>query len=293
MLFQVPKNVYIAAITGAVFFASAAFSDTISNADRGPHDESAAIAISQAAIGKPVGDYVFRNTRGKHIRLSDFQGKPLVISMIYSSCGDVCPVITKTLEDIDAIARDALGDDAFNIVTIGFDVVNDNPVRMQSFARQNGIPVDDHWQFLSGDLISVAGLSEDIGFLYYESAKGFDHLTQTTILDSDGRVVQQIYGETFETPMLVDPLKNLVFGTKTPFASLSDLINKVRLFCTIYDPAADRYRFEYALFFRLFVGAVIIISMMVFIGNWCWQNRRRRIAEEHNKKMSKSLEKGM
>jgi len=293
MLFQVPKNVYIAATTGAVFFASAAFADTISDADLGPHDESAAIAISQAAIGKKVGDYVFRDTRGKHIRLSDFQGNPLVISMIYSSCGDVCPVITKTLENIDAIARDALGDDAFKIVTIGFDVGNDNPVRMQSFARQYGISADDHWQFLSGDLIAVAGLSEDIGFLYYESAKGFDHLTQTTILDSDGKVVQQIYGETFETPMLVDPLKNLVFGTQTPFASLSDLINKVRLFCTIYDPAADRYRFEYALFFRLFVGAVIIISMMVFIGNWCWQNRRRRIAEENNKEMSKSSAKGM
>lgn len=288
------KNLMImAAVALVALSASMALAQTVSNVEPGDLDESEAIAISQAAIGNPVGDYVFRDTRGQRVRLSDFQGKPLVISMIYSSCADVCPVITSTLEGIDAIARDALGDDAYNIVTIGFDVAEDNPVRMQSFARRNGVPEDEHWRFLSGDLSAIVGLSEDIGFLYFESAKGFDHLTQTTIVDADGKVYMQIYGESFEPPVLVDPLKNLVFGTSTPFASLGDLINKVRLFCTIYDPTADRYRFEYAIFFRMSVGGVIILSMMAFIGKWLWQNRRRRLAAEQEKKKQKPPIKGV
>ena len=253
-----------------------ALAQTISNTDPdGPVkiDEAQALALSQAAIGREVGDYVFRDTRGQRVRLADFRGRPLVISMIYSSCADVCPVITKTLEDVDAIARDALGDDAYTIVTIGFDVADDNPVRMQSYARQNGVPVSDHWLFLSGDLPSILGLSEDIGFQFFESPKGFDHLTQTTILDADGKVYRQIYGESFQTPHFVEPMKSLVFGTPTPFASLSDLINKVRLFCTVYDPTSDQYRFEYAIFFRMIVGGTIILSMMAFIGKWLWKNR--------------------
>lgn len=247
---------------------------TLSNAPE-KLDEKQALAISQSAIGRSIGDYVFRDTQGNRVRLSDFRGKPLVISMIYSSCSDVCPVITQTIDAADSVAQDALGEDRYTIVTIGFDVAADNPAQMRSFARQYGVPLDDHWLFLSGDLQSILKLSDDLGFQFFESPKGFDHLTQTSIIDADGRVYRHIYGETFETPHFVEPLKALVFGTSSPFASLNDLINKVRLFCTIYDPTADRYRFEYAIFFRLFVGGVIILGMMTFIGKWLWQNRRR------------------
>jgi len=267
----------------AVSFDAGAQEATISNSD-GTLDETKALEISQAAIGRKIGDYSFRDTTGKRVKLSDFEGKPLVISLIYSSCADVCPVITSTIEGVDEIARDALGDDSYNIITIGFDIAADNPVRMKSFARKNGVPVDDHWKFLSGDLGAVHGLSEDLGFQFFESAKGFDHLTQTTILDRNGVVYRQIYGESFEAPHFVEPLKNLTFGTETPFASLGDLLNKVRLFCTIYDPTADRYRFEYAIFFRLFVGSTVIISMMVFLGKWMWQDRRRRREADRAKK---------
>jgi len=284
------KVLMTAATTLSLAFVAASFEaqalDSISNAEGGALNETQALKISQAAIGRQVGDYSFRDTTGKRVKLSDFHGKPLVISLIYSSCADVCPVITTTLESVDEIARNAIGDDSYNIVTIGFDIGTDNPVRMKSFARQIGVPLDDHWKFLSGDLGAIVGLTEDLGFQYYESAKGFDHLTQTTILDKNGMVYRQIYGETFEAPHFVEPLKNLTFGTDTPFASLGDLINKVRLFCTIYDPTADRYRFEYSIFFRLFVGTTVILGMMTFLGKWMWQNRRRNRHAQHDAKLT-------
>lgn len=250
-------------------------SPSISNSYSGALDEEKALAMSQAAIGRAIGDYSFRDTQGNRISLSDFRGKPLVISLIYSSCADVCPVITATLQSVDEMARDALGDDSYSIVTIGFDIGADNPVQMKSFARKYGVKIDDHWKFLSGDLLAVTALSEDLGFQFFESAKGFDHLTQTTILDKNGVVYRQIYGEQFEAPHFVEPLKSLVFGTESPFSSLSDLINKVRLFCTIYDPTADQYRFRYSIFFRILVGATIILGMTTFLLKWLWQNRKR------------------
>ncbi len=259
---------------------------SISNSTSGVLDEKKALAISQAAIGRAIGDYSFRDTQGKRVSLSDFRGKPLVISLIYSSCADVCPVITATLQSVDEIARDALGDDAYSIVTIGFDIAADNPVQMQSFARKYGVKVDDHWRFLSGDLTAVAGLSEDLGFQFFESVKGFDHLTQTTILDKNGVVYRQIYGETFEAPHFVEPLKSLVFGTTSPFSSLGDLFDKVRLFCTIYDPTADKYRFRYSIFFRIIIGATVILSMVTFLLNWLWQNRKRNQLRAHANRQS-------
>jgi len=68
----------------------------------------------------------------------------------------------------------------------------------------------------------------------------------------------------------------MVFGTPAPLASISDLIKKVRLFCTIYDPAADRYRFDYSIFIQLIVGTLIVGGMGVFVVREWWRIFRRR-----------------
>ncbi len=241
----------------------------------GPVTEEQALAISQAAIGRSIGDFQLRDTDGKPVRLSDFRGKPLVVSLVYTSCAYACPVTTGTLAEAVGAAWDALDADSFSVITVGFDAGADTPERMRAFARKYAIN-DDRWQFLSGDLPQVAGLTDDLGFVFFPSSKGFDHIDQTTVLDAEGRVYRQVYGASFETPKLVDPLKELVFGTTSPFASVEDLVKKVRLFCTIYDPAGDRYRFDYGIFVRLIVGAGIILAMAWFVGRNWWRILRDR-----------------
>ena len=241
-----------------------------------------ALKYSQAALGRHVGNYAFTDSAGEAVQMSDFLGKPVVVSFIYTSCADSCPVITQTLLDAAVVARDALGDNSFAVISIGFDSASDSPNRMRYFASQQGVDLNG-WKFLSGDLPTVLALSEDLGFIFYRSPKGFDHLSQVSIISADGKVYRQIYGQSFETPLLVEPLKELVFGTEAPFASLGDLINKVRLFCTIYDPAADRYRFDYSIFIKLIVGTMIVGGMGIFVTRewWrIWRTSRRRKAEQ-------------
>lgn len=261
-----------AALLVFILFGSPPPASARENADFG---EKEALALSQAAIGRSIGNYVLRDETNREVPLSRYRGQPLVVSFVYTSCADACPVITRTLLDAAEEARDTLGEDAFSVVTVGFDVASDTPERMRSFARQQGADLAN-WRFLSGDLPSVAGLADDLGFVFYRSPKGFDHLFQTTIIDGDGRVYRQVYGAGFETPLLVEPLKELVFGTTAPFSSLEDLVKKVRLFCTIYDPAADRYRFDYSIFIRLVVGGAIIVFMIGFIIRNLVRLRRRR-----------------
>ena len=80
-----------------------------------------ALEISQAAVGNTIGDYELLDHLGAPVRLrSDHAGRPLVISMIFTSCHHVCPQTTRHLaESVDA-AREALGTDSFDVVTIGF-----------------------------------------------------------------------------------------------------------------------------------------------------------------------------
>jgi len=61
-------------------------------------------------------------------------------------------------------------------------------------------------------------------------------------------------------------LKELILGRPQPNNTvLADLINKVRFFCTNYDPASDSYHFDYSLFIGMIIGALIIILIIIFL----------------------------
>jgi protein SCO1 len=223
-------------------------------------DRDTAFAISQAALGNTPDDLIFTAANGKQTPLSKFKGKPLVISMIYTSCYHICPTTTKHLHRVVRKARAALGTDTFNVLTIGFDVVKDSPQMMQFFADKQRIS-DANWYFLSADQDTIDSLSASLGFIYFPSPNGFDHLIQATILDESGTVFRQVYGMDFETPHLIEPLKRFVFKTTDELGLLDSVSNRVRLFCTVYDPSEDKYRFDYSLFIGMFIGALCVGSL--------------------------------
>ena len=228
------------------------------------YDREDALELSQAAIGQTIGDHVLRDTEGQPFELARLRGKPLVVSMIYTSCHHVCPTITKNLAEAIDIGREALGEDAFSVVTIGFDWAIDTPDRMRLYASERRIDVP-MWYFLAGDASSVDALSRDLGFQFFSSPKGFDHLTQTTVIDADGIVYRQIYGVDIPAQALVEPLKELVFDTPREAGLVSHWVDTFKLFCTVYDPNSGRYRFDYSIAMTIFVGVLCLGAIALFI----------------------------
>jgi protein SCO1/2 len=108
--------------------------------------------------------------------------------------------------------------------------------------------------------VTIDKLVEDLGFLYFPSPNGFDHLIQTSIIDRQGRLNAQVYGMNFETPLLIEPLKRLVFSSEDK-GLLRQVTDKIRLFCTVYDPAADKYRFDYSIFIGTFIGVCCVLAL--------------------------------
>ena len=231
-----------------------------------------ALATSQAALGREVGDYVFTTALNRPLRLSDYRGKPLVVNLVYTSCADICPMISENLARAVSVGQAALGSDSFQVVSVGFDPRNDTPQRMLAFARRHGLQLRN-WEFLSGDPDTIDEFSRDLGFLFWPGPQGFDHLSQTTVIDPEGRIYRQIYGTDFEPPLLVQPLKELVFGGRASLDSLAGLWSKVRLICTVYDPASGRYRFSYAIFIGAIVGGVCLSAVGFVIARLWWRHR--------------------
>lgn len=237
---------------------------TASAASAPEYDREDALELSQAAVGRVVSDRILRDVDGQPFRLDRLRGKPVVVSMIYTSCHHVCPTITQNLGSAVDIARDALGEDAFSVITVGFDWTVDTPDRMRLYAAERRIDVPN-WHFLAGDEETIRGLSRDLGFRFFPSAKGFDHLTQTSILDASGAVYRQVYGVDLEPPMLVEPLKELVFDTPREAGIVKHWVDTFRLFCTVYDPNSGRYRFDYSIAMTIFVGILSLGAIATFI----------------------------
>lgn len=219
--------------------------------------DAEALRLSQAAIGRTVEDVTLTTADGERLTFEALRGRPVVLSLVYTSCYHVCSGLTLRLRETVAVARQALGAGTFTVVTVGFDTPNDTPQRMRAYARERGALQSD-WYFAATDTGGIARLAETVGFSYFASPKGFDHITQTTILDARGRIVLQVYGEDFAPPLVVEPLKKLVWGQNLDRRTLEGLVNTVRLFCTIYDPTSGRYRFDYSLIVDIIAGSLAL-----------------------------------
>jgi len=236
-------------------------------------DSTKAIEFSQSVIGSRVTDHAFTDSRGQARRLADYRGKPLLVNFVYTGCSQVCPTTVRFLDKAIEEARRALGRDSFAVATIGFNQPFDSPQAMHAFAAQHGI-ADPKWDFLSPAPGTVDALTREFGFTWYATPKGFDHVTQVTVLDAEGRIYRQIYGDSFDVPMLIEPLKQLITGTPAPAGDWRALAQKVRLFCTVYDRSSGRYRLDYSLFVGMAIGILILGAGITSLLRE-WRNQRR------------------
>ena len=242
-----------------VAFALLCIAPARAEPERAKLDPSAAITLGEKAVGRTLGNYSLTDSRGTRVSLQDYRGKPLVVSLVYSACSSVCPVTTQHLIDAVAEAGRVFGLDQFAVLTIGFDARNDTVPRMAHFASVQGIK-SPNWRIASGDAATIEALLNDVGFSYRAVAGGFDHPTQTTILDRDGRIYRHIYGDDFPIPMFMEPMKDVIYGTTAPF-SFRGIVDRIKFICTAYDPVARRYRIDFGLLFGAVIAAFSLFAM--------------------------------
>lgn len=227
-------------------------------------DEKEILKISQSAIGNQLGDYTFTDRSGRVVRLSDYRGKPLVISMIYTRCPIICAATTRSLSALK-LSQDALGADSFGVLTVGFDTENDTPEAMGDFAKRLEVNLPN-WEFVSADPDTIKKLSKDLGFVFFPSEEGgFNHITQTTYIDGQGKVYLHLYGDEIDNKTLLQPLRDMIYNIKAAEPGLAGLSNKVRFFCTIYDAKTGKYSIDYSYFYGIGLGVLVSLLITTWI----------------------------
>jgi protein SCO1/2 len=91
-------------------------------------------------------DFHLTDQQGRPYRLSDAEGKVVVLTFLYTHCTDVCPFIAAKLKQTDQL----LGADSakVDLVAITTDPARDTQGRLADYSRSFGLY--DRWHFLFG-----------------------------------------------------------------------------------------------------------------------------------------------
>ena len=127
----------------------------------------------------------------QHGRTSDWRsrrGKPQLVSMFYTSCKYICPLIVdsgKAIEHRLAPAERA----RIGIVLISMDPARDTPAALRRVFDKRGLDAG-RWLLAAppaADVRTVAGL---LGIRYRQLADGeFNHTSALVLLDAEGRIL--------------------------------------------------------------------------------------------------------
>ncbi len=144
---------------------------------------------------------------GKKIKMVDFQGKVLVVAMIYTSCKTACPRLSAEMASV-AESVGKVDPAQFQYVLISIDPEHDNPAVMRSYLTANNFD-EDFWTFIRSNEEDTRELANVMAVKYKElSPMEFSHSNIISVYDKKGRLVYQQEGlSTDNDATLVEHIK--------------------------------------------------------------------------------------
>lgn len=140
------------------------------------------------------GDSIYRlpvaltDQDNRALHLADRAGKPQLVSMFYTSCQTMCPLIVEALRRTQkAIAHDDAAKP--DVLLVSFDAKRDDPARLKAVFDRRKLDAAT-WTLAHTDAASVRQLAAVLDIQYRALPDGdFNHTSVLILLDAQGRIV--------------------------------------------------------------------------------------------------------
>ncbi len=221
------------------------------------------VGIDEKLGDKIPLDLSFIDEDGRPVLLKNLVNKPTILTLVYYRCPGICsPLMNGLAETIEKMDMEPGKD--FNIVTISFNPHED--YIMAKGKKENyldnmkkKIPRES-WKFLTGDSLSIAKITNAVGFNFEKQGDDYMHAAVLTILTPDGKVARYLFGTEFLPMDLKLAIIEASEGKSTPG------INKLLKICYSYDPSGRKYvlnvtRIAGGAMLILIAGFVLILTM--------------------------------
>jgi protein SCO1/2 len=162
--------------------------------------------------GEPVPDGSFVDQAGTARRVSDWRGRALAVTFIYTRCPlpNFCPLMDEHFKRVqDVVNGDATLRGRIHLLSVSFDPEYDRPLVLAARAKQLGAHPDT-WSFLTGDRLEVEQFAGRFGISVMReegSPEEIVHNLRTAVVDPDGRLVSILRGNEWTPQELLADLR--------------------------------------------------------------------------------------
>ncbi|HZS48618.1 MAG TPA: SCO family protein [Blastocatellia bacterium] len=146
-----------------------------------------------------VPDFELTNQDDKQVKLSDFRGKPVVVTFIYTRCPfeDMCPRLTHNFQKIQNELAPKFGT-KFELLSVSVDPANDTPAVLRDYAKREHIDLAQ-WNLLTGKDDQIHRIASNFGVDYWASGGIVNHGMASAVIRPDGTLMK-VYRESDWNP---------------------------------------------------------------------------------------------
>jgi protein SCO1 len=162
--------------------------------------------------GDEVPDDPLQDQAGATRKLSDWRGKALAVTFVYTRCPlpDFCPLMDRHFGELQrAIAADPRLRDRVHLVSVSFDPRHDTPAVIRAHATARGADPAT-WSYLTGPPAAIDHLTSRFGVSAItgkEAAETITHNLRTAVIDRTGRLVKVYSGNEWTVDQLLADLR--------------------------------------------------------------------------------------
>jgi protein SCO1 len=155
--------------------------------------------------GTPAPNFTLTDQTGQKISLSQFRGKAVVLTFMYTHCPDVCPLTAEhlhtTMQQLGSQAKDVA------VVAVSTDPKRDDQAAALNFTKAHNM--QDYWHYLIGSNKELSAVWSGYNIYAQAQQNNVNHSMAVYVIDQQGK--ERTYFDTSFTPQqLTDTLKQLL-----------------------------------------------------------------------------------
>lgn len=169
-------------------------------------------SVQMLKPGEHVPDLELIDQDGKPFHLSDFKGKAVLMTFIYTRCPlpEFCPRLSSQFARIQSdLARTPEDYALTHLLTVSFDPQYDTPAVLRKYGLaylQDDASGFSHWSFASAPPDQLRALANAFGLVYVEEENQISHTMNIVLIEPDG-TVSRYWSADWTAPELEEALR--------------------------------------------------------------------------------------
>jgi protein SCO1/2 len=168
----------------------------------------ATLVLLGGATPQTLPDFALTNQSGQLVRVQDLRGRVTVVSFLFTTCRDVCPLMTAQLARVQTQVRAEGLAARVGFVSISVDPVTDTPDVLARYAAGFGASLAT-WHFLTGPPDEVGRLLRDLNVVT-GSGGAVGHGSDVLFVDGEGRIAERSTGIDLDPERVLPKIRRLL-----------------------------------------------------------------------------------